>query len=272
MKKNATPKQKWFSDLGKFNFLKASVISENRKTKILPTCYKSGISLTEAIIVCLMTSILTLSAVEMISHAFGSQVAVSKNVKARQYKNNLSERISSKIKEGSKPYYSTLSLYIPIREYSYSVQPEVDSLAVLIPKFNTDGSIVQPSTNVTTFIGVAFSIVPQYMVDPNKDTNSYVMVETTVEFDLVSSASDPVVINQTLPTDWSGGESYVLAENLLPATFKNLGTEAFDVEGDQVNFAFVPASGNIYFPSYYGTKTIDDSQYLTRIQFRNFRI
>jgi len=234
---------------------------------------KKGVSLPEAIIVCFMTAILTLSAVEIISHAFGSQVAINKNVRTKQYKNNISERISSKIKEGSKPYYSALSLSISINEYNYSVQPEVNSLAVLIPKFNTDGSIVQPSTGVTTFKGVAFSIIPKNIVEPNaSETDTYVIVETTAEFDLASSLSDPVVINESLPTDWGDGESYVLAENLKPAYFTVLGGEAFDVEGDQVNFAFIPVSGNIYFPSNIGSLTIDDGQYITRCQFRNFRI
>ena len=231
---------------------------------------RKGLSLTEAVIVCLITAVLTLSAVEMLSHAFAGEVGINKNIRARQYKNAISERISSKIKEGSKPYYSTLSLSIPINESLYSVQPEAEALAVLIPKFNADGTVVQPSTGVTTFKGVAFSIVPGSVVDSDK--TDYVLLETNAEFDLSTNLSDPITISESLPTDWGSGESYVLAENLKPANFTNLGSDAFDVEGNQVNFAFIPMEGNVYFPSSSGSQNINDGKYITRCQFRNFRI
>ena len=114
---------------------------------------------------------------------------------------------------------------------------------------------------------MAFSILP----NPD-DEGSYILIETTTEFDLITDVSDPFAIKSSLPSDWTAGESYIISENLKPATFTNLGTDAFDVEGDMVNFSFIPSEGNVYFPSTTGSVNINDGEYLTRCKFRNFRI
>ncbi len=228
---------------------------------------KNGINLTELIMVCVITGFILLSTSEMMQASFQGQIDYNKNLSVKQYKNVVSERISSKIREAAKAYYSTLSLSIPYNGYSYSVVPEQEALAVLIPKFDSSGDIVQPSSGMTTFAGVAFSII----ADP-EENGSYILVETHAEFDLATSTSDPLAITVTLPSSWSGGQSYVIAKNLQPASFTNLGSTAFDVEGDMANYAFVPSGEDLFFPSPSGTTSIDDGEYLTRCQFRNYRI
>ena len=229
---------------------------------------KSGITLTEAVIVCLITGFLAISAADMISSSFESEIAYSKNIRARQYKNVISEMISSQVKEASKAYYHPLTLSIPFKSNTYTVLPEENSLAVLIPKFDSNGNIIQPSSGTTTFTGIAFSIIS----DPDKNDGSYILIETNTEFNLATNLNDPFVLTGSLPTDWGTGTTYVIADNLIPAFFTNLGNNEFDVEGDMVNFAFVPKNGNIYFSSNAGSLSINDGEYLTRCKFRNFRI
>ncbi|OGI00616.1 MAG: hypothetical protein A2Y25_04490 [Candidatus Melainabacteria bacterium GWF2_37_15] len=232
---------------------------------------KNGLSLIELIIVCMITGVLLLSTAEISSRAFEAQVGHNLSTRAKQNKNAISERISSKVKEAVKAYYSPLTVSIPFEGYVYSLNAEQNCLAVLIPKFDEDGDFIQPSAGTTTFTGVAFSIV----LDPEEDDGTYVLIETNAEFDLATSLSDPLAISVPLPSDWSGGESFVLADNLSPGNFTNLGGIAFDVkdpEKDTVDFAFVPYGGNVYFPSPTGTVNINDSDYLTRCQFRNYRI
>ncbi|MFW5879766.1 MAG: type II secretion system protein [bacterium] len=231
-----------------------------------------GISLIELVMACLITGILTLSAAEMLGGAFDAQIGHNRNIRAKQHKNILTERISSIIREGSRSYYREISLIIPVNGNSYTVQPEINSLAVLIPKFNTDGTLVQPSSGYTTFRGVAFSIIPQDVaVGDSADPGVYAIVETRIEFDLATKLSDPISINDSLPSDWTNGNSYILAKELKPAIFTNLDSEAFYLEGNRIKFAFVPDGGNLYFPSENGSINIDDGKYLTGCHLRNFR-
>lgn len=242
---------------------------------------KKGITVTEMLVVCVITGVLMLSTVYMTNNAFIGQDEYNKNINARQQKNFISERISSQVKEAAKVYYSPLYLFVPLGNYNYYVMPERNSLAVLIPKFDSTGTLVQPSAGVTTFTGVAFSILPKYLIDYNShDYSNYVVLETTAEFNLATSQSDPLAITGILPTNWGipGSKSNILAENLKPGNFTNLGHNAFalSLENDNttvkyVNFAFVPQGDDIYFPSSYGNENIDDSEYLTRCQFRNYR-
>ena len=242
-------------------------MSENQANK--------GFNLIELVIVCLITSLLTLATVEVANNAFEAQAGHNLNTRAKQNKNAISERISSKIKETSKAYYSPLAVSIPLGGSIYSLTAEQECLAVIIPKFDEFGDLIQPSAGTTTFTGVAFSII----LDPDKDDGTYVLVETNAEFDLATNLSDPVTLTdaqaETMPTDWSSGESFVLADNLSPGNFATLGGTAFNVDvlsKDRVDFAFVPYKGKVYFPSSSGTVNIDDTGYLTRCKFRNYRI
>ncbi|HSA06466.1 MAG TPA: hypothetical protein P5556_04745 [Candidatus Gastranaerophilales bacterium] len=230
--------------------------------------YRKGITLIETLLVCLITGLLAFSASQILAGSYEAQIGYNKNIRAKQHKNSISERISSRVKEAAKAYYSPLTISVSFKDTIYDVLPENNSLAVMIPKFDLNGEVIKPSSGVTTFIGVAFSIIP----DPDKQDGTYILIETNAEFDLATSLSDPFVINQSLPESWEAGESYVISDNLMPATFSNLGTDAFDVEGDMVNFAFAPINGNIYFPSDSGSISVNDGEYITRCQFRNFRI
>ena len=58
---------------------------------------KNGITVTEMVMVCLITGILTLSTVHMTNNAFLAQASYNEYIRAKQQKNFISERISSKI-------------------------------------------------------------------------------------------------------------------------------------------------------------------------------
>lgn len=236
------------------------------------TSKHKGFTLSELLVVSLMTAMVTLASIDMIAQCFQVEVSYNKYLKAKQTKNNISGRIINKIKETTKTYYNGTSLQIPISGTVVSVDAENETLAVLLPKFDSNGDIIQPNSNTTTFKAVAFSVIAKSVIDSNAENDTFVLVETSTEFDLTVTLDNPLYIQDSLPTDWSSGKSQVLADNLRPANFENLYHTLFDIEGDMVNFAFVPKDGYVYFPSSQGTESIDDSEYITRCQFENFRI
>ncbi|MCK5177667.1 MAG: hypothetical protein KAQ92_08125, partial [Candidatus Aenigmarchaeota archaeon] len=179
------------------------------------------------------------------------------------------------IREASIVYKYDINPYImiPVGGYSHYIYPEQEAVAVLVPKFDSIGNLVQPSANKTTFKAVAFSLLPKYYISWNDydDEDTFVLLETNAEFDLDVKISDPFERTEDLPIDWSSGESYIVGDNFRPASMVNLNNKAFKVEDDIVNFAFVPHEGYVYFPSWYGYKTVDDSQYIRSCKFRNYR-
>jgi type II secretory pathway pseudopilin PulG len=232
---------------------------------------KNGLTLIETLATCLILGFLMLSTVGMLSSAFNAEINIEKNIKTKQVKLNSIDKIISKAREASAVYYSNNPITIPIKGTNVTITPETQALVVLVPKFNSSGAIIQPSANVTTFQGLAFSIVPKSTWDSTCN-GPYVLLETNMDINLSTTTSDPLKINQTFPTSWSGSTTNLLADNLFPATTTMLTTTAFDIESDIVSFSLTPQESVIYFPSPNGTKSINDSQYVSSFQFRNFRI
>lgn len=232
---------------------------------------KYGMTLLETLMSCIILGFLLLSTVGMLSSAFNAEVKVEKDIKTKQAKLNSTDRIISKTREAAAVYYSNTPITIPIKGTNRTITPETNSLVVLVPKFDTLGAVIRPTASTTTFQGIAFSIVPKSYWDSTCN-GPYVLLETNIDVNLTTTALDPLKINQTLPTSWSGSSTYLLADNLSPATTTVLGTTAFDIEGDIVDFSLTPRESVIYFPSPSGTKTVDDSRSLSSLQFRNFRI
>ena len=244
---------------------------------IVKTNLKSGFTLMEMMVVTLIVSIILISTIDVASRAFDAKFKFDNIAKARQEKVDITSRITSKIKEASAVYTSSQTITIPANGSNVSVVGENETLAVLVPKFDSNGNVVQPTPGTTTlFTGIAFTIIPAatwYNDNENhKYDGKYVLLETTADFNLGVSAADALKVTGALPTSWSGGQTYLLADNLKPAVTDNLGNIPFDVESDMVSFAFVPKGEHIYFPSADGTEEIDDGPNLTSCTFRNYRI
>lgn len=228
---------------------------------------KKGLTLLELLIVCVIMATILVPCVGMLTEAFKSQVDIEQDIKTRQTKIDISQMILSKIREGSASYYSGNSLSLPINGSTVSVSPEDNTLAVLTPVFDSSGNLVQPSTNVTRFNAIAFSILPK------QGSSNYQLWEVRATLDLQVSSADALKTTQTLPSSWSNAQSYLVSDELKPANMTNMEQTAFDVEGDSVSFSFVPKDEVIYFPSSQGGSTsIDDSRYITACTLRNYRI
>ncbi len=83
-----------------------------------------------------------------------------------------------------------------------------------------------------------FSIIPE--ADWNGGTSGeYVLIETNYDVNLGTAVNDPLKITDALPSSWSGGKSYLVAKDFVPANLSTMGTSAFDVQDGVVTFAFV---------------------------------
>lgn len=230
---------------------------------------KKALTLIELLMVCTIMGFMLVPTIGMMSEAFNAQVGIEGDIHSKQSKAGVEQVIFSKLIEASSVYYFANNLSILINGTMVTLSPEENAIAVLIPQMDDDGNVIQPSTNVTSFLGVAFSIVPASSWGDNSD--KYVLLESEADFDLQVSSVDPLQITQSLPDQWSTATTYLVADNLMPAEMTNLGTTAFDVENNIVSYAFVPQDGLLYFPAPDGIEIVDDSQFLTSCMFRNFR-
>lgn len=234
---------------------------------------KKGFSLLETLMVTLIMGFLLLATMDMLSSAFNAQAHLEKDIKTKQSKVIASEKIVSIAREASAALYSTSTLTIPVKSSIITVTPENQSLAIFVPKFDSNGAVIRPTSSSTSFEAIAYSIVPKsYWDSTSTGSSDYILVETHMDVNLATTAIDALKITQTLPSDFSSGVTYLLAEDFKPAQMTKIGTTAFDVEGDMVSFSLVPRDGFVYFPSSNGTITVDDSRYLTSFKFKNFRI
>lgn len=216
-------------------------------------------------------SILLLGTIDMTSVMFNQQAIYNNDVQAKQAKNISNERILSKIREAASVYNENVIIDIPLESSTYKITTGEDSIAVMVPKFDSTGNVSQPTSTSTNFTGIAFSIIPESNWN-GKSNGKYVLIETNFDITLNTTAADPLKITQSLPLNWTSGESYLIAENLEPANLSYMGQKAFDIEGDLVTFAFVPNPNCVYFGSPDGSKTINDKPFLASTQFRNYRV
>lgn len=223
----------------------------------------------ELLITLVVTGVLLVGTIDMLANLFEEHINYNNDIQSTQSKMISNERITSKIREGANIYSNGSSLTIPTQNSSVSVITGNRAIAALVPKFNSSGNLIQPSSSTTSFKGIAFSIITQSQWDGT--SGNYVLIETDYDVDLPISAYDPLLVTGTLPNNWSNGQSYLIEKNLQPATLTTMGTQAFNVQGDIVNFAFVPTPTAIYFASTNGVASIDDRAYLNTVNFRNYK-
>jgi len=231
---------------------------------------KKGFTFIELVICFAILGFMLLSAFEMFASAYFANADVVNEISSRQSKLALIERLNNKIREAAAVYSEGFYIMIPTVDGTYSADVGTETIAVLIPKFDNSGNLIQPGPNQTTFTGVAFTILPKFDWD-GSSTQDYALIETNYEVNLNISNSNSLKISDTLPTNWSLGQSYLLAENLKPAILTKAGTNQFDLENNIVKYSFVPDSKALYFASESGTVTKDDSMFLNTVTFRNLK-
>lgn len=223
----------------------------------------------ELLVTLVVTGILLIGTIDMMSNLFEEHATYNDDIQAKQSKMISNERITTKIREGANIYGNGTVLTIPTQISSTSVTTGNRAVAVLVPQFDSAGNLIQPSGTTTSFKGVAFSIITQSQWDGT--SGDYVLIETEYNVNLTIDSTDSLLVSGTLPNNWSTGKSYLIEKDLKPATFTTMGTQAFNVQGNIVTFAFVPTPKAIYFASTSGVANIDDRLYLNTVNFRNFR-
>lgn len=236
---------------------------------------KKGFSLLEILITSLILAVMTISTVSFMSSFVIAEVNFNNDLLNKQDKISLYQRLSDDLKHAAYVYKDNTVLTIPTQSSTRTVTNTVNAIAVLIPKFNTDGTLIMPTSTTTTFTGIAFSIIPESAWN-GKISSKSVLIQTVLNstsLNLTIDTNDPVTIMSTPPTNWSAGESYLIAEDLKPARFVEMGQDAFYIseKRDCVEFGFIPRDSAIYYPSPSGTKTMDDDQFVTNIALRNWR-
>lgn len=231
---------------------------------------RKGINLIETLITIVITAILLLGIIDMTAFLFDEHVVFNNDVQAMQSKSISAERLISKIREASTRYANNTTITIPVEGGTADVITGDEAVAVFVPQFDSSGNIIKPTSSTTSFKGIAFSIIPE--ADWNGGTSGeYVLIETNYDVNLGTAVNDPLKITDALPSSWSGGKSYLVAKDFVPANLSTMGTSAFDVQDGVVTFAFVPTPKAIYFASPDGAKNVEDKAYLTTVAFRNYR-
>ena len=236
---------------------------------------KKGMSLIEVLITSVIIVIIVVSMVDLLSSMVIAQSNLNNDIQAKQTNLNIEERIATALKEGVYTYANGTLITIPTSNSYTTVTNGSNAIAVLIPAFASDGSLINPSTNVTSFVGEAFSIIPENTWD-GVNSGKYVIIETSYSDNTLNISTDPndsLLINASPPRNWKNGTSFILGKNLIPASFTNMGTTAFSINSTAsgINYAFVPNAAYTYFPSSSGSKIIDDTSYLSSVTFKNWR-
>jgi hypothetical protein len=234
-----------------------------------------GLTLIEALIVAVIIAIVALPTIDLMAKMIISEDTFNNEISSKEYKTAVTEKLIATLMPGNYVYKTYTCITIPTKtSMTYAVIGN-RAIAVLTPKFNSDGTLNMPASNVTKFTGTAFSIMPEYMWDGSRSTK-YVLVETILDnssLNLAVDPNDPLKINTAPPLNWAQGKSFVIATNLKPANFLNQSIAfSSDTSRSSVQFAFVPKADGLYFPNYQGNPTtVDDSTYISSVNLRNWR-
>lgn len=230
-----------------------------------------AVSLMELLIVMSVIGVLVIPTIDLMSTMLAAHADYNNNIRAKQIKLDVTERITSGIREGAYIYPAATTITIPTISSSTGVVVETNSIAILSPVFRSDGSVEYSDiTGKTTFTGIAYSIVPESSWNGSGSGN-YVLVETTLNKELLTDSDDPLTLAESAPVDWSTGSSNLLADNFEPAIQSVMGTDAFLIENNIITFGFVPGAKTTYFPSESGTKEVDDTPYISSVVVQNLR-
>lgn len=235
---------------------------------------KKGISLIEVLIVSTLLSLVALSTIDLSANLVVAEANFNNDVISKQERISVTDKITSSLREAAYIYPNNSSLMIPGPSYNISTLTGYNSIAAFVPKFNSDGTIISPSSGFTSFTGIIYSFVSNSYWNEGNNSEEFLLIQTIADFDLQVDTNDPLLITQTPPTNWSSGESYVLAEKLKPVVATNMGYESFWVNENRniVEFALIPKADGLCFPSSYGyEEEIDDTAYISSISIRNWR-
>ena len=236
---------------------------------------KKGFTLLEILITSVILAIMTISTVSFMSSFVTAEVNFNNDINNKQDKINLYERLSDDLKQAAYIYKDNVVLTIPTQSSTRTITNTVNAIAVLVPKFNSDGTLVMLTPTTTKFSGIAFSIIPESAWNGG-NSSKYVLIQTIFDdnsLNIAADSNDSLVIIASPPTNWGTGKSYLIADNLKPARFTQMGQDAFypSDKRDSIEFGFIPKDGAIYYPSPSGTKTLNDDQFVTNIVLRNWR-
>ena len=232
---------------------------------------RKAINMIEVLMAVVIMGFLIIPTIDLMSSMVASQADFAGNLKAKQIKLNVTERITSNIREGSYIYPDGASLTIPTMTSSTSVTVGNQTVAVLVPTFNADGTVnYSNSTGKTSFKGVAYSIIPESTWNSGS-SGEYVLVETIFNTQLSVDTEDTLDLTESATVDWASGSSYALADNLMPANQTIMGSTAFDIDDNIITFGLVPEGTTTYFPSSSGTAQVDDTPYISSVVIQNIR-
>lgn len=205
---------------------------------------KIGIALTELLTASMLLSVATFATfgdfnVNGISH---------QNTQTQRL--NIIKNITSNIRQAAYIHESDYEVIIPTKTSFTHVFNAMNAIAFIIK--NTQ----EPSS----YSGIVYSIIPEYEWNGG-DSEKFVMIKTIIEKIDKNESSDENII------DWSSGKSFIIADNLKPAYFKNMKYNTFIINSanNMVDFAMIAKSDGLYFPSYYGWKNIDDSDKISSV-------
>lgn len=278
---------------------------------------KYGMNLLEAVIATAITTLILISTVNMMSSMIGSDVSFKKEVQVNQTNLNISEKILNDTKFAAYTYPFNTNITIPITSNSSTtLQNGVNAIAVLTPIFDSQGNVstssCSPGPQCTNFSGTAFSVIPATTWYGGTSYKNYVLIETmafNTGTSVRSNQNDPLIISTststpTPPTNWSGGTSYLISNNLVPddfsqfGTLADLGTSAFAISTSTncprsgfetafiplnlamstssastsmaiIYFSSSPSSTSTSYPSPSTSQSYDS--YLTDVMFKNCR-
>lgn len=236
---------------------------------------KAGVTLIEMLTAVVILSIITIPTIDLLSSFVTIESQFNADIKAKQHELNITEKMVQSIRPAAYVYKDNSTLTIPTQNGSTSVVNGVDSIAVLIPQFKADGTITMPSATTTTFQGIAFSIIPESSWD-GSSSSKFVLVQTifnSTDLDIKIDTNDPILIQDDPTTEWSTGNSYLLAANLKPGYFDNFLGDAFIISEnrDAIEFALVSKADGLYFPSSSSSISIDDTGQISSVMLRNSR-
>ena len=191
---------------------------------------KKAVSLIELLIVMSIMGILVIPTIDVMSSMLATHADYNNNLQAKQIKLNISERITSGVREGAYIYPAGTEITVPTMSSSATAIVENNAIAILSPVFRSDGSVEYSDiTGRTSFTGIIYTIMSESSWN-GTSSGKYVLVETLFNTDLLTDPDDTLKLNETAPINWSAGSSYLLADNFKPAIQAVMGTNAFNIE------------------------------------------
>jgi hypothetical protein len=152
-------------------------------------------------------------------------------------------------------YSSSTSITIPVPAGTYSVTPDHNAVAAMVPVFDASGDPVRLNDQ-TQFNAYAYSIVPESEYFASSNSDKSVLVETSTTFYCSTTASSELTPTDSCETDWSNGTTNLIFKEAVPYNFEDF-QYPFEVSnGNHIKVVFGVKEGTLYFPES-GSVSID---------------